>query len=639
MKKTIKGVLMMGVPAVGLITVVAITVAALVILSDTQQRALEDLDAELRGSFDLMIRYQVETAYTMLEELHRQSEIGNISPDTAYELGVTLLREIRYALAETDTADGYFWADTLAGVNVVLYGNEAVEGTDRDDLQDATGLYLIRAIRDAALRGGDFIDYYFPKLGETEPEPKRGYSLYFEPFDLVIGSGAYTDEIDRLVADRATVMESRYRALLGFLVGMAVAGLGAIGVLLVVMSRRILRPIERTTRALEEAARGQGDLTVRLPRERDDEIGRLAAGFNDFSASLEEMIRGVRASTGRLEETGGTLASNTEQMAAAVNEITANIDSVAGLIDRQGNSVSESGTAVEQIDRNINALERIIEQQAGAVTESSASIEEMLSNIESIGRSVEESDTQIRDLVTAAEGGKQEVAGVNSRLQEVVSESESLLEANRMISAVAAQTNLLAMNAAIESAHAGEYGRGFAVVAAEIRDLAEQASGQAKVTGTSLKNIKQLIDTVAASSAQAERTFETVLEMIRTVSRVGTEIRHSLVEQNAGSKEVMTALSVMNEITTQVSAGAREIGTGRAAILDQITRLREISDQVRHSIEEMQTGLREMNRSVNDVAAMGGENRDLVSSLAGSIARFRVSETTDQRENSTSETE
>lgn len=639
MKQSIRGVLMRGVPAVGLLTVIALVGAAMVTLNDVQERALDDLDAELRRSFDLMIRYQVETAYTMLDELHRQSEIGLISSETAYELGVTLLREIRYALADTDTADGYFWADTIAGVNVVSYGNEDVEGTDRNLLQDAAGMYLIQQIRSAALRGGDYTDYFFPRPGRAEPEPKRGYSLYFEPFDLVIGTGAYTDDIDRLVANRADLMRERFSLLLGVLSAVAVIGLIAVGVLLLVLSRRILQPILRTTKALEEAARGEGDLTVRLPRESDNELGRLARGFNDFSASLEEMIRNVRASADRLHATGGSLAANTEEMASAVNEITANIESVASLIERQGSSVSESASAVEEIDRNINELERVIEQQARAVSESSASVEEMLSNIESIGGNVEESDEQLRALVSAAEEGKQEVGGVNARLQEVVTESESLLEANRMISAVAAQTNLLAMNAAIESAHAGEYGRGFAVVAAEIRDLAEQASGQAKVTGTSLKNIKQLIDTVAASSAQAERTFETVLEMIRTVSRVGTEIRHSLVEQNAGSKEVMTALSVMNEITTQVSAGAREIGTGRAAILDQITRLREISDQVRHSIEEMQTGLREMNRSVNDVAAMGGENRDLVSSLAGSIARFRVSETTDQRENSTSETE
>lgn len=628
MKMSIRRVLVRGVLGVGAFSAIMITTAALVMLNSMQDQALEELDSELRSSFDLYIRYQVETAYTMLEEIHRRGESGFITPETAYDLAVGLLREIRYGLDAADTTDGYFWADTIDGVNVVLYGNEDVEGTHRDDLQDAFGTYIIRELRAAALAGGGFTDYYFPKLGETEPEPKRGYSLYFEPFDLVIGTGAYTDDIDTLVTRRAQAMSRHFNVLLLVLLGIAAAGIAATGVLLLVLTRRIVQPIIRTADALEEAARGEGDLTIRLTDGGDDEIGRLARSFNDFSSSLAQLIARTRSTAQGLDETGATLATHTEEMAASVNEITAGIGSVASLIERQNESVAESGTAVDEIDRTVNALEGFIEQQASAVTQSSASIEEMISNIESIGRSVGESDGKIRTLVDAAEAGKQEVAGVNAGLQQVVSESDSLLEANRMISTVAAQTNLLAMNAAIESAHAGEYGRGFAVVAAEIRDLAEQASSQAKVTGTALRNIKKLIDNVAGSSAEAEATFDSVLEMIRVVSRVGTEIRQALEEQNAGGREVMTALTEMNNLTEQVSSGAREIGSGRAVALRQIARLREISEQVRHSITEMQAGTEEINRSVNDLADLSGVNREHVSGLVRLVEHFRIPEET-----------
>jgi methyl-accepting chemotaxis protein len=628
MKTSIRRILVRGVLGVGAFTVITITAAALIMLNSVQKQSLEELESELRRSFDLYIRYQVETAYTMMEEIYHRGEAGFIAPDTAYDLAVGLLREIRYGLDASDTTDGYFWADTIDGVNVVLYGNDEVEGTIRDDLQDAFGTYIIRELRAAALEGGGFTDYHFPKLGETEPEPKRGYSLYFEPFDLVIGTGAHTDDIDRIVAERTQAMTRYFNVLLVVLLGIAAAGIAAAGVLLLVLTRRIVQPIVRTANALEEAARGEGDLTVRLPDGEDNEVGRLAHGFNEFSSTLAHLIARIRSTAQGLHETGGTLAANTEEMAASVNEITANIGSVAGLIDQQTKSVAESGTAVEEIDRTINALESFIEQQASAVTESSASIEEMISNIESIGRSVGESDGRIRTLVDAAEAGKQEVAGVNADLQQVASESDSLLEANRMISTVAAQTNLLAMNAAIESAHAGEYGRGFAVVAAEIRDLAEQASSQAKVTGTALRNIKKLIDKVAGSSAEAEATFDSVLEMIRAVSRVGTEIRQALEEQNAGGREVMTALAEMNSLTEQVSSGAREIGSGRATVLQQVARLREISEQVRHSITEMQTGAQEINRSVSDLAEMGGVNQEHVSSLVQLVGHFRVPEET-----------
>ncbi|WP_018525163.1 methyl-accepting chemotaxis protein [Alkalispirochaeta alkalica] len=628
-RKSLKRTLVFGILGVGFVTILAVTLASIVIISDSNRAALDDLDQELRVSFDRLIRFQVETAYTLLEELDRLAREGVLSREVAYETGVSLLREIRYALHPEDTADGYFWADTREGVNVVLYGRDDVEGKSRINLQDARGNYLIQDILAAAMAGGDFVNYYFPKLGETEPEPKRSYSMYFEPFDLAIGTGAYTDDIDALVEERAEEMRSRFVTLLLIQAIIAIAGLALMGGLLAFISSRVVKPICRTVASLEEAARGKGDLTRRLPVDSADEIGLLAESFNLFTSSLEKMILQIRKSAYRLNEQGTSLSSNMEETAAAVNEISANIESIGGLIDRQSTSVSESSSAVEEIDRNINELERIITQQAGAVTESSASIEEMISNIVSIGNTVSQSDERIKELVKAAEGGKEQVGAVNRHLQKVALESESLLEANKVISSVAAQTNLLAMNAAIEAAHAGQYGQGFAVVANEIRSLAEKTTQQSKATGASLKSIKGLIDGVAGTSGEAEITFAKVLEMIMTVSYLGEEIRHALEEQNTGGREILTALEKMKGLMTEVSAGAGEIGTGRATVLEEITRLREISGQVTESMTEMRAGLGEINTAITDITSDMAENKDLIDGLASLVTQFVVDESGD----------
>lgn len=88
-------------------------------------------------------------------------------------------------------ADGYFWADTTEGVNVVLYGRKDVEGRNRLDAKDEKGNFFIKNCIEKAKAGGGYFEYWFPKLGGKVAQPKRSYVQLFKPFGWVIGSGYY----------------------------------------------------------------------------------------------------------------------------------------------------------------------------------------------------------------------------------------------------------------------------------------------------------------------------------------------------------------------------------------------------------------------------------------------------------------
>jgi len=134
---------------------------------------------------DLLIKREVETAVSMLQAIHVQHQRGKTTIEEAKELGATLLRELRYG------ADGYFWADTTEGVNVVLYGRKDVEGRNRLEDKDLKGTYYVKAFLNKANIGGGYVEYWFSKQGETTPLPKRSYVLLFKPFGWVIGTGYY----------------------------------------------------------------------------------------------------------------------------------------------------------------------------------------------------------------------------------------------------------------------------------------------------------------------------------------------------------------------------------------------------------------------------------------------------------------
>jgi methyl-accepting chemotaxis protein len=105
--------------------------------------------------------------------------------ETAEKLGADLLREPRYG------TDGYFWADTAEGVNVVLYGRKDVEGRNRLEDRDPKGTFYIKELLAKAKAGGGYVEYWFSKRGQTTPRAKRSYVRLFEPFQWVVGSGYY----------------------------------------------------------------------------------------------------------------------------------------------------------------------------------------------------------------------------------------------------------------------------------------------------------------------------------------------------------------------------------------------------------------------------------------------------------------
>jgi hypothetical protein len=138
---------------------------------------------------DAVIRNATQAAVSMLQAVYDKSQKDNMTLDQAKETGADLLREMRYG----DDGKGYFWADTVAGVNVVLYGDKKTEGKNRFDANINDIYYIREIIANGKQADGGYTDYWFPKPGSTEPLKKRGYSLLFKPFGWVVGTGYYPD--------------------------------------------------------------------------------------------------------------------------------------------------------------------------------------------------------------------------------------------------------------------------------------------------------------------------------------------------------------------------------------------------------------------------------------------------------------
>jgi methyl-accepting chemotaxis protein len=395
-----------------------------------------------------------------------------------------------------------------------------------------------------------------------------------------------------------------------------------IAIAALLIARSISKPLKSMANAFNIL--GDGDLTGQLDITRKDEIGDIARVFNETVDKIKNLVLIIKKQSITLFDIGNELSSNMTETAAAINEITANIQSIKGRVINQSDGVTETNAAMEQITVNIEKLSGHVERQSNSVSHSSLAIEEMLANIQSVSQTLIKNAANVKELIDASEVGRSGLQEVAENIQEIARESEGLLEINAVMENIASQTNLLSMNAAIEAAHAGEAGKGFAVVADEIRKLAENSGEQSKTISTVLKKIKDSIDKITKSTESVLNKFEAIDIGVRTVSDQEENIRNAMEEQSAGSKQILEAIGQLNEVTQMVKDGSTQMLKSSAQVIQESKKLEAVTQEISDRMNEMATGTDQINVAVNRVNGISDANKQSIDILVGEVAKFKV---------------
>jgi methyl-accepting chemotaxis protein len=334
------------------------------------------------------------------------------------------------------------------------------------------------------------------------------------------------------------------------------------------VTRGIVRPLRHAAAMADRIAAGDLGSDGHTSGESNDEIGKLLASLRRMREELAHTVQAIVADSRRINSSADALSASAQQVAASTSS--------------QSQSTASAAAAVEQLTVSIDHV-------GGNADDASTRAVEAGKLADSGNSDVDGATRHIGEVVASVDATAKDIQALSAQVQRIGSIATVIKE-------VADQTNLLALNAAIEAARAGEQGRGFAVVADEVRKLAER-------TTQSVREISSTIDAIRVGAEAAVVGMEKSRDVV------------SGVADAAGS-----AASSMLGICIATEQVRQSIGEISGALREQRTASTELARNV-ESIAQMSE---ENSAAVDQVAATARALAGVSSSLAGTVARFRL---------------
>jgi methyl-accepting chemotaxis protein len=530
-----------------------------------------------RERFD-MLRTQVESGISILDSYNNRVKSGEMTLEAAQAEAYKTLSKVKYE------PSGYLFGQDY---DVVLrfHPSDKLIGKNMSESVDANGVRFSYDMTRVGRNGGGITHYEWPKPGQPEDMAfaKAAYSLAYEPWKIVVGTGVYTDDLQARV--NAAALKALSAVVIVMLIGIGVAFF---------VIRGITRPLNHVHGVLEAVA--DEDVDVEIPHgDWKNEIGQMARATRSLQDKVRERhamserqtvqqleLDSEREDNTRRQEEEAAIQSNAvaiigrslETMARGdltvrcgdlgpkyislrdnFNEAVTQLEAAMSRVSAKGVDISGSK---EEIRRASNELSTRTERQAANLEETSAALEQLAVTVRQTAEGAHEASKRVHEVSGEATRSDTIVTEAITAMSGIEKSSDEISKIIGVIDDIAFQTNLLALNAGVEAARAGESGKGFAVVAQEVRELAQRSAAAAKEIKDQIARSSGQVDQGVRLVGEAGEALKRISDQIKSANEIVAKIAHSASEQDTTLRSISSSMNQLDAATQQNAAMAEE---------------------------------------------------------------------------------
>ncbi len=353
-------------------------------------------------------------------------------------------------------------------------------------------------------------------------------------------------------------------------------------VLIALITRVFIRPIDLAANLMQDIAEGDGDLTKKMMVHSHDEIGALAKNFNTFVAKIRGIIQHLSGSAGNMTSLSDRLSSLSQTLGEGVAAMSKQTATVAAAAEEASVNAASVAASMEQAATNLVSVSEATEEMNHTIDKIVVHSEKTRNISEQAGEQAQNLGELMRQFGQAA--------------QAIGTVTETITE-------ISSQTNLLALNATIEAARAGEAGKGFAVVATEIKELAKQ-------TAAATEDIKARVAGVQTSAGEAMTDIGKITVVIDEVRSLVADIASSIEEQAGITRSAVASVA-------QASEGVKNAN-------EQVAQTATVSQQIAKEIQEINEVVEDIHLGGGEVRANSKELSELAIQINSQIGHFRI---------------